>query len=77
MIHSFIHPMSVFHKLYPKQSLRQIDLVASLLHEAYGAHNAIADVTALAKLLKFVNLTADKLMEQFYPNGCFQHLGQG
>ena len=63
---SFIDSMSVFRKLCPKQSLRQVDLVALLLHEAYEAHNAIADVTGLGKLLKFVNLTADKLMEHSF-----------
>ncbi|KAH3811476.1 hypothetical protein DPMN_139886 [Dreissena polymorpha] len=59
---AFIDSMSVFRKLYSKQSLKQVDLVSTLLGETYDAHNAIADVVALGKLVQFVKLPAWDLM---------------
>lgn len=59
---AFIDSLSVFKKLYPKQSLKQVDLVSFLLGEQYDAHNAIADVLALGKLVQFVKLPAKDLM---------------
>ncbi|XP_053379877.1 three-prime repair exonuclease 1-like isoform X2 [Mercenaria mercenaria] len=38
---AFIDSMSVFRKLYPNTSLKQVDLVSSLLGETYDAHNAM------------------------------------
>lgn len=58
----FIDSMSVFRKHYPNRSLKQVDLVSSLLGETYAAHNAIDDVVALGKLIKFVNLTNNDIM---------------
>ena len=54
---AFIDSLSIFRKLYPKQSLKQVDLVLQLLGETYNAHDAMADVAALRKLLQFVNLS--------------------
>ncbi|XP_053390105.1 uncharacterized protein LOC128553026 [Mercenaria mercenaria] len=59
---AFIDSMSVFRKLYPNTSLKQVDLVSSLLGETYDAHNAMGDVVALGKLIKFVNLSSNDLM---------------
>lgn len=58
----FIDSLSVFRKLYPNQSLKQVDLVSNLLGEIYDAHNAIEDVKVLAKLIQHVNLPTEDLM---------------
>jgi len=42
--------------------LKQVDLVLQLLGETYNAHDAMADVAALRKLLQFVNLSSKELM---------------
>jgi len=59
--YALIDSVSIFRKLYPKQSLKQVDLVLQLLGETYNAHNAIADMAALRKLLQFVNLPSKDL----------------
>jgi DNA polymerase III epsilon subunit-like protein len=59
---TFIDSLSVFRKKYPNQSLKQVDLVSMLLNESYDAHNAMSDVAALGKLMKFINLTKMDLM---------------
>jgi hypothetical protein len=56
----------VLRKLYPKQSLKQVDLVSSILGEVYDAHNAIEDVKALGKLIQHVNLPTTDLMEHSF-----------
>ncbi|XP_060561615.1 uncharacterized protein LOC132721341 [Ruditapes philippinarum] len=53
-------------KLYPKQSLKQVDLVSTILGEVYDAHNAIEDVKALGKLIQHVNLPTKDLMEHSF-----------
>lgn len=58
---ALIDSLSIFRTLYPKQSLKQVDLVLQLLGETYNAHNAIADMAALRKLLQFVNLPSKDL----------------
>ena len=58
---ALIDSLSIFRTLYPKQSLKQVDLVLQLLGETYNAHNAMADVAALGKLLQFVNLPSKDL----------------
>jgi DNA polymerase III alpha subunit (gram-positive type) len=63
---AFIDSLSVFRKLYPKQSLKQVDLVSSILGEVYDAHNAIEDVKALGKLIQHVNLPTKDLMEHSF-----------
>ena len=65
---AFIDSLSVFRKLYPKQSLKQVDLVSTLLGEKYNAHNAMDDVIALGKLIQFVKLSPkDLLSHSFTP----------
>jgi len=58
---ALIDSLSIFRTLYPKQSLKQVDLVLQLLGETYNAHNAIAYMAALRKLLQFVNLPSKDL----------------
>ena len=58
---ALIDSLSIFRTLYPKQSLKQVNLVLQLLGETYNAHNAIADMAALRKLLQFVNLPSKDL----------------
>jgi len=55
---ALIDSLSIFRTLhvYPKQSSKHVDLVLQLLGETYNAHNAMAGVAALGKLLQFVNL---------------------
>ena len=59
---AFVDSMSLFRKKYPNTSLKQVDLVKSLLGETYDAHNAIEDVIALGKLVKLTNLSQKEFM---------------
>lgn len=64
---AFIDSISIFRKMYPKQSLKQVDLVSTLLNETYDAHNAMCDVVALGKLMKFINLNPKNLIQYSFP----------
>lgn len=72
---AFVDTMSVFRKLYPKTSLKQVDLVQSLIGTTYEAHNAMADVVALGKLVKFANLPQKEFMSHsFLPSAVANNL---
>ena len=62
-----IDSLSVFRKLYPKESLKQEHLVAKLLGINYNAHNASADVKALTQLMQHTQLSAQELLKHSYP----------
>ena len=58
-----VDTMSIFRKLFPKSSLKQVDLTTMLLQKTYDAHNAVADVVTLGELIAHVNLS-DKEFNQ-------------
>ncbi|XP_053381323.1 uncharacterized protein LOC123555889 [Mercenaria mercenaria] len=66
-VSSLIDSLPVFKKLFPNQSHRQEDLALALLGIRYDAHNAIADVETLGKLLVFTRLSDKELLMYSFP----------
>lgn len=63
----FIDSLSVFRKLYPRESLKQEDLVSKKLGLTYDAHNATADVALLRQLLQHTQMTSNEFLQHSYP----------
>jgi DNA polymerase III alpha subunit (gram-positive type) len=49
---AFCDSMALFRKVFPNQCLKQESLVKSVLGVAYDAHNAMADVESLGRLIQ-------------------------
>ena len=49
---AFCDSMALFRKVFPNQCLKQESLVKSVLGVAYDAHNALADVESLGRLIQ-------------------------
>lgn len=69
---SFIDSLPVFKKIFPNQSHRQEDLALSCLGISYNAHNALADVETLGKLVNHTQLSqSDLLKYSFSPEAVY------
>ncbi|XP_068216108.1 DNA polymerase III PolC-type-like [Palaemon carinicauda] len=65
LVMGFIDTLPLFKELYPKMaSYRQEELVTKILKESYDAHDSLADVQSLQKLVMKHNLN-DKLLLKF------------
>jgi DNA polymerase III alpha subunit (gram-positive type) len=65
-VQAVIDSLTVFRKLYPRESLKQENLVSKILGLSYNAHNASADVDYLRLLFLNTQLSASELMQHSY-----------
>lgn len=64
LVAGFIDTLPMFKELYPKMSsYRQEELVTKVLKESYEAHDSLADVQSLQKLVMKHNLSDKKLLK--------------
>ncbi|XP_060597360.1 uncharacterized protein LOC132751224 [Ruditapes philippinarum] len=63
----FVDSLEVFRKVLPdRESYKQVDLVNEIMNTAYGAHDAVEDAVALGKLVKYLEIQPNNVLNHSF-----------